>query len=71
MKSIKISTIYVWFFVQTILSIIFYLDDEFIDRWEGIYILLLSFPLTISVQWLRGEYKQEKTDLEDTNNQDI
>ena len=71
MKEIKISTIYVWILSQTFLSILFYLNDDFIDGWEALSIFVASFPLTIFIQWLRGEYKQEKTDLGDFNNQDV
>ena len=66
MKEIKISTIYVWIITQTILSILFYLNDEFIDGWEAIAIFVSSFPMTICIQWLRGEYKDDdKDNLED------
>ena len=68
MKEIKISTIYVWIISQTILSILFYLNDDFIDGWEALSIFISSFPITIFVQWLRGEYKFADKIEEDQEN---
>lgn len=51
--SVKISTIITWFVVQTILSIAFYFGDKFVSGGETVIILLLSFPITYFIVWLR------------------
>lgn len=63
--SVKISTIITWFVVQTLLSIIFYFGDKFISASEAVIILLLSFPITYFIVWLR----ELKSDSKDEDNQ--
>lgn len=60
MKSIKISTIYIWFAIQTILSVIFYYDDKMVSGIEALITFLLSFPLTIFILWIKGDYNKKK-----------
>ncbi len=69
MKSIRVSTVFMWIISQTILSILFYFDDNFISSKEAIVIFFLSIPLTIFIQWMRGEYKLKPNtqEVEDTN----
>ena len=63
-KEIRISTIYTWIITQTLLSIIFYLNDNFVSGGEAIIIFLLSIPFTMLVQWLRD--LRESTDSKDS-----
>ena len=52
-KEIRISTILVWFAVQTIVSIIFYLNDDFVSGIEALITFVVSIPLTYLIQKLR------------------
>lgn len=53
---IKTSTIFVWIIAQTIISILFYLEDNFVSGLEAILTFILSIPFTVFIQWLRGEF---------------
>lgn len=59
--SIKTSTIWVFILVQTILSVIFYVGDNFVSAGEAVIIFLTSIPLTYGIQFLR-ELRQVKND---------
>jgi hypothetical protein len=59
---VKYSTIFVWIISQTIISILFYLGDSFVSGWEAILTFVLSIPLTMLIQWIRGEYKTIEKD---------
>jgi hypothetical protein len=52
---IRISTIYVFFILQTLLSICFYLPDKYVDGKELIWIVGISIPLTWAIQKLRDK----------------
>lgn len=51
--NIKYSTIFNFIIVQTILSICFYIDDNYINRWEAVSIVLLAIPITYFAEWLK------------------
>lgn len=51
--SVKISTIFTFIIVQALLSICFYIDDDFISRWESVSIVILGILLTYFVNWFR------------------
>jgi len=52
--TIKVSTVFIFIVAQAILSIFFYLGDSFISGIEAILILIMSIPVTIFIEWLRG-----------------
>lgn len=59
--SIKTSTIWIFIVVQTILSIFFYVGDNFVSAGEALIIFLTSIPITYGIQFLR-EIKEMKNE---------
>jgi hypothetical protein len=57
---IRISTLFVFILTQTIISIFFYMGDNFVSGWEAIFTLILSIPLTYLIQKLRDKLSERK-----------
>jgi len=62
--NIRYSTVFIFIVVQAIISILFYLDDDFVSGREAIAVFIISLPITYFVEWLRGNkvIEQEKKD---------
>jgi hypothetical protein len=63
MKSIKIRTLYTFIITQTLISILFYLGDNFVSAGEAVITFILGIGLTYLIEFLR-----EIKDSKDSNN---
>jgi len=59
-NSPRLSSVFIFILVQAIVSIFFYMDDNFISGGETLWILAIGALITFVIQWYRGMFKTPK-----------
>ncbi len=59
-SSPRLSSIFIFILAQAIVSIFFFIDDDFISGDETWKILVIGALITFGIQWYRGIFKTPK-----------
>jgi hypothetical protein len=59
-NSPRLSSVFIFIIAQAIVSIFFYMDDDYISGKESLMVLGIGVMITIIIQWSRGMFKTPK-----------